>query len=121
MQQRHLKITSVPPGEAPLWVREKWVGLALPLARGSTSPGAYWGFGVLSGPRGLFSCIYAMLRGKYEKHYGYMVEAGGAVALLAHTSPEAAGWWRANTPHLLKPGGMFVFDQSAGYVPEPET
>jgi len=22
-----VRITSVPPGEAPLWVREKWVGL----------------------------------------------------------------------------------------------
>src|SRR5437660_9122721 len=33
MPASHLRITSVPPGEAPLWVREKWVGLSLPLAQ----------------------------------------------------------------------------------------
>jgi hypothetical protein len=28
-----VRIIAVPPGEAPLWVREKWVGLTLPLTR----------------------------------------------------------------------------------------
>jgi hypothetical protein len=28
-----IRIIAVPPGEAPLWVREKWVGLDLPVAR----------------------------------------------------------------------------------------
>ena len=27
---RMIRITSVPTGEAPVWVREKWVGLELP-------------------------------------------------------------------------------------------
>jgi len=120
MLQRHLKITTVPRGEAPLWVREKWVGVALPLAQRSAAPGAYSGFGVLSGPRNLWSSLYAMLSGNYEKHRGYVVEASTAVALLAQVSPEAASWWRENTPHLLRPGLMFVFDQDAGYVPEPD-
>src|SRR5712664_1703512 len=29
----HIRIFAVPPGEAPAWVREKWVGLELPLAQ----------------------------------------------------------------------------------------
>jgi hypothetical protein len=29
----HVRILTVPPGEAPGWVREKWVGLELPLAQ----------------------------------------------------------------------------------------
>ena len=120
MTQRHLKITSVPRGEAPLWVREKWVGLALPLGQRSTSPGAHWGFGVLSGPRNLFSCLYALFRGKYEKNSGYVVQASTAVELLTETSPEAADWWRTHASHLLKPGKMFLFDQGAGYVPEQD-
>jgi hypothetical protein len=28
-----VRIIAVPPGEAPLWVREKWVGVELPVAR----------------------------------------------------------------------------------------
>ena len=35
-----IRIVGVPPGEAPLWVREKWLGLELPLA-GFPSPGEY--------------------------------------------------------------------------------
>ena len=27
----YLLVTATPPGEAPLWVREKWVGIELPL------------------------------------------------------------------------------------------
>ena len=28
-----VRIIAAPPGEAPLWVRQKWVGLDLPVAR----------------------------------------------------------------------------------------
>jgi hypothetical protein len=28
-----VRIVAVPPGEAPLWVRQKWVGLDLPVVR----------------------------------------------------------------------------------------
>ena len=34
-----IRIIGVPPGEAPLWVREKWVGLELPLTRHSACMG----------------------------------------------------------------------------------
>src|SRR5215471_17510443 len=33
-----VRILRPPPGEAPLWVREKWVGLELPLAYGARGP-----------------------------------------------------------------------------------
>ena len=32
----NVRIVAVPLGEAPLWVREKWVGLELPLTRYAT-------------------------------------------------------------------------------------
>ena len=48
---RTIRIISIPPGEAPLWVREKWVGLELPLTRHS-APGAFYAYGALSIPRG---------------------------------------------------------------------
>ena len=28
-----VRIVAVPPGEAPLWVRQRWVGLDLPVVR----------------------------------------------------------------------------------------
>ena len=44
-------VTAVPAGEAPQWVREKWVGVELPLALRSAHD--FRTFGVLSGPRSL--------------------------------------------------------------------
>jgi hypothetical protein len=32
-QQRKIEIVTVPVGEAPLWVREAWIGLTLPPVR----------------------------------------------------------------------------------------
>ncbi len=32
-EAHYIRIVNVPAGEAPLWVREKWVGLELPLVR----------------------------------------------------------------------------------------
>jgi hypothetical protein len=61
-------IVSVPPGEAPLWVREKWVGLELP-ARYS-APKTCLTFGALSGPPTLFGQLWAMLRGRAERVSG---------------------------------------------------
>ena len=45
-----VRIVAVPPGEAPLWVREQWVGLDLPVARYSGHR-KFLGLGVLSMPR----------------------------------------------------------------------
>ncbi len=67
MPDSQLRITSVPPGEAPLWVREKWVGLSLPLAQRKAQALSLFTSGVLSGPRGFFSSIGALLAGKLER------------------------------------------------------
>ena len=45
-----VRIIAVPPGEAPLWVREKWVGVELPVARYSSAC-TFYAYGVLSLPR----------------------------------------------------------------------
>ena len=81
MIAREIRITSVPPGDAPLWVREKWVGLALPLAgkRGVTRS---LGVSVLLRPT-LANLILAKFRGQAETITGYRVEARLAVNILA--------------------------------------
>ena len=118
MPASQLRITSVPSGEAPLWVREKWVGLSLPLAQRKAQALSLFTSGVLSGPRGFFSSIGALLAGKLERRSGFLVEARAAIAVLAKSSPEAAAWWHENTPHLLRPKRYFVFPQGVGHVSE---
>ncbi len=112
----YLHVTSVPPGEAPHWVRLQWVGLALPLAQESQAALPFPTFGVLTGPKNVLSCLFAGLTGRLERRSGFLVEAEAAVAILATRNPEAAAWWRANAPHLLRAGRHFVFDQGVGHV-----
>jgi len=115
-----LRVTSTPPGEAPLWVREKWVGLVLPLAQRAASPVSIQVSGILSGPKGFMSSLVAFLLGRYERQSGYVVEVLPALEILGRGSPEAASWWRENASHLVKPKRFFVFHHSVGYVNEPD-
>jgi hypothetical protein len=101
-----IRIKDVPPGEAPLWVRQAWVGHVLPLADGEKGKAAAIGSGVLSRNVNL--------------QHGYIVEGLVAVAILGDTSPEAAAWWWENTPHLLVPGKRFLFAaQVCEELPDP--
>jgi len=116
--KRLLRIEAVPPGEAPQWVREQWVGLALPLVGRQSSPRSVLTSGVLSGPKSLWASLAAMFRGALVRRTGYLVETSAAVAILATKSPEAAAWWRENTPQLVRPGRYFVFPYEVGRVVE---
>jgi len=109
-----LRIVSVPPGEAPLWVREKWVGLRLPLAL--DRPLYSLTAGVLSGPKGLLAFFRALLTGKLALKRGFAVETNAALAVLALNHPDAAAWWRENAPHLFKGKRYFVFQEESGEV-----
>lgn len=113
-----LDITSTPPGEAPLWVREQWVGLSLPLAQRKHSPISVLTSGVLSGPKTLVARVHAFITGRLERQLGYAVETRLAMAVLATHSPEALAWWQENTPHVMQPGRYFVFHSEVGYVRE---
>ena len=105
-----VRIVAVPPGEAPLWVRQKWVGLELPVMRYAAHR-KFLAFGVLSIPRSWPAQWAGILRGQAERVAGYAVEAAPAVGILAKVSPEAAAWWRENTPHLIAPKRYLVFHE----------
>ena len=105
-------IVGIPSGEAPLWVREKWVGLELPLCQKSGLSITRRTAGVLSGPRNLLAAYLGYFTARYEHSSGFMVQSLEAVDILAAVSPEAAEWWRANTPHILKASRCFMFDES---------
>jgi hypothetical protein len=113
---RFLTITSVPAGDAPLWVREHWVGPSLPLARRTAVPRSVLTSGVLSAPKNLIAWIGMLLSGKFVRKRGFMVEANAAVAVLARAHPDAASWWRENAPDFFEGKRYFVFQESSGQV-----
>ena len=105
-----IRIIAAPPGEAPLWVRQRWVGLDLPVARYS-GRSRFLGLGVLTMPRSWLGQWLAVARGNAELVAGYAVEALPAVGILGESSPEAAAWWRENTPHLIAPRRYLIFHE----------
>ena len=104
-----IRIIAVPPGEAPLWVREKWVGLKLPtLGRNAVQARSV---GVLSAPKSFLAYLAAVFRGQTQVTTGYIVRAAEAVRILEAASPEAAKWWRENTPTILEHQRLFIFNK----------
>src|SRR3974377_1997316 len=85
-----IRIVRTPPGEAPLWVREKWVGLELPLASDDYRPRHAYTSGVLSGPSNRLIALVRLLRVRFSHQSGYAVEAVTAVAILANVAHDAA-------------------------------
>jgi len=113
LPRRRIRIIAIPPGEAPPWVREQWVGLELPLAQRSPSARSRRVYGVLTGPRTLLGHWLGILRGKSGRETGYAVRSAQAIAVLERKSPEAAAWWRANVPRMASPLRCFLFSESA--------
>ena len=105
-----VRIVAVPPGEAPMWVRQKWVGLDLPVTRYAAHR-KLLAFGVPPLPLSWPAQWATILRGRAERVAGYAVEAALAVGILAQANPEAAAWWRENTPHLIAPKRYLVFHE----------
>jgi hypothetical protein len=88
---RKIIITSTPLGEAPLWVRNKWVGVTLSINNNSRSGLRQRG----------------VMGGTAQNGNGYAVSLREAVAQLRLVAPEAADWWDANLPQ--HPGVELVF------------
>jgi len=107
-----LVITQVPAGEAPLWVREKWLDLTLPLA--NPMAGKSLTGGVLTGPRTRWDRLKALLFGGLSVRRGWAVPVEPAIEVLHRSSPEAAQWWRENAPHLFTGHRRFLFRLEEG-------
>ena len=109
-----VEIVRAPEGEAPLWVREAWVGLTLPLVPGYPGKRRMPSFGVLSGPFGWWGQLRERLSGRVGTVEGYVVDRDQAYALLGAHRPDALAWWREECPGInAMPGGAFVFDAPA--------
>src|SRR5262249_52463752 len=99
---QYIRVVRVPSGEAPLWVREKWVGLESPLAGGDRGTREVFTSGVLSGPRNQFIAVLWGLLGRLRIQSGYAVNVQQALAILERAAPDAASWWRENVPRLQR-------------------
>jgi len=111
-----VRIIAVPPGDAPAWVREKWVGLELPLAQSSTAASRARTAGVLSGPRSPWGALVTLLRGGYQQKSGFVIDVTQALSVLELKSPDAAQWWRTHAPHMVKPSRYFLFSEDVCQV-----
>jgi len=111
-----IQIVSVPAGEAPAWVRQHWVGLTFPLSHGTSKPARVLTTGVMTGPRNFLSRLVALLRLRYSRHTGFIVDSRIALQILEANSAEAAAWWKENLPHLLQSGRYLVFDRESAKV-----
>lgn len=104
-----IRIIATPPGEAPQWVREKWVGLELPVADVSRT---YATSGVKT-DQSFFSRLMRILLLRTARVTGYAVNVRAAVEILDKSDPMAASWWRLNTPQLIAGNRRFVFQKEA--------
>lgn len=95
-----IRVTGVPRGEAPEWVRRAWVGLELPLARSQPQSQYLNTVEVLSQEAG-------------PPVLGYIVNGKEAIRCLESGAPEAAAWWRENAPQVLKSGYQLIFPAEA--------
>jgi len=74
-----IKITRVPRGEAPDWVRKAWVGLTVP---------CYPIAGYIPGGEATLS-----FKKRLDPRQCFVVPQAKAIDALAKTNPEAAQWW----------------------------
>jgi len=91
---KRIRIISVPPGQAPEWVRKEWVGLELPLTEVQPDED---------------DLLTDVVEGRPERSndMGYSVEGGIAIEMLGKKSMEAAQWWRNNASHILDSALVF--------------
>ena len=109
----HIRIKSMPPGEALEQVRQAWVGLVIPVPPRVAGCQNFLGFGVLSGPKTRLGGLLGLLLGRAKRHRGYAVSSKVALDLLAARCPEAADWWRQNAPRFFEPGQGFIFSSDS--------
>jgi len=74
-----IRIVKTPPGQAPLWVREQWVGLELLIDEEATC--------------GNHTTQRGILGGKAENLGGFSIETNHALGVLYKKSRDAAAWF----------------------------
>jgi hypothetical protein len=102
-----VRIVDTPPGEAPLEIRQAWVGLELPVL--GKRPVRYLGSGVLTGPKTFTETLLHLITLRLVVQSGFVVPAEHAIEILEAVRPEAARWWREHATHTIHARRKFLF------------
>ena len=107
---REVEIVVAPGGDPPDWVRKSWVGLRLPVIGDVHKMEIH---DITTAPRSRFGWFLARLLKRLVPARGYQINAAQAVEILERSKPEAAKWWRENTPHILDGRTNIMFHEWA--------
>ena len=118
-----IRIIKTPAGEAPLHIREAWVGLVLPLEEGEFAHRTRFpSFGVLSGPKTRLGALLKLYFGRVPQQSAYLVNSLAAMKVLRESDPAAARWWYENASHVIAPTRGFLFEvEACEEVPDEES
>ncbi|HUD45171.1 MAG TPA: hypothetical protein VMR41_06510 [Patescibacteria group bacterium] len=105
MERRaYIKITSIPPGEAPEHIRQSWVGLTLPLEKGYEGP--------------IEVELGGSVTGKYRgRRSVYPVLPWEALDVLGKENTEAAVYWGSRG--FYSDNNTFYFDATCAEIVSP--
>jgi hypothetical protein len=105
-----VRIVQAPIGPAPLTIRQAWIGCILPVADRKFGSPSWWLAALRFSGRETTRLDYLL---SFRFVRGYPVRVLDAIEILEIHDPVAARWWRENTPHLIVPRGLFLFDSAA--------
>ena len=83
-----IEIIAIPPGDAPEWVRKKWLGCIFPVVEDCFDEPITDGLAA------------GALGGVPKNTDGYRVDTEEALRVLEGKSQEAANWWRKTMPEV---------------------
>jgi hypothetical protein len=94
------RIIAVPPGQAPLWVRQAWVGLVLPMDKPPSVPSIVPRIGAVTS-----TFVGGVTPTKFS------VKFRTALPILRKANPEAANWWETEShpAFRLDPLALLIF------------
>ena len=108
--EKWIRIVGLPPGEAPIEIRQAWIGLELPLAHGRfQAERTVRSLGVLTAPRSFFGILAAWIFRRGELTNVFVVESVKALEILQAERPNAAEWWKQNAGQFFEQGHLFGF------------
>jgi hypothetical protein len=112
----NIRIVKRPIGSAPEDARDAWIGLLLPVHPQRTEKIEWRYMDISSGSRSVLALRFKGIFGRGQRLCGYAVDTAQAFDILEGVNATAAGWWRKNAAHLLKPGLAVLFDEECCLV-----
>jgi len=94
-----MRVTSAPTGQAPLEIRQKWIGVEIPFLEIGVPTGSV--SGILNGK-------------KVKPHKVFIVDQVEALTALRKKSPKAADWWKGVGFPIA--GAQFTFNVECAEV-----